>query len=470
MTSKHFNLLWFTLIILFSHFNTWGQSKFIGSWGGKFSIQGMQMGLIFNIQQNSGQLSATMDSPDQGAKGIPVKTVKTIGDSVFLEIPEIVFTYKGKWMNDTHIDGVFIQRGASFPLNLEKDGLKPKIKSQTPQKPFPYLEKEVVFENKREKISLSGTLTFPQGKGPFPAIVLVSGSGPQDRNETILGHEPFLVLADFFTRNGFAVLRYDDRGVGQSKGNFETATTADFAEDAMAAVNFLYQNKQIDKKRIGIMGHSEGGEIATMLAAQNTKQLAFIVMLAGPGMSGDQILLQQQKYLARAVKESDAAIEQSQKMNQQIFEIMKSTKDTALIRSRVLTYLNNSYNDGTLEKVEGQTKEETVSTYSNALLSPWLIYFVQYNPQSDLQKIKIPVLALIGSKDVQVIPEYNIPALKSAFEKSGNKRATVLELEGLNHLFQEANTGLPQEYGNIEQSFSPKAMKVILEWLQKNVK
>ncbi|HTO15040.1 MAG TPA: alpha/beta fold hydrolase [Edaphocola sp.] len=458
------------LVLSLSPLFLFAQDKFEGSWGGVIKFQSMELGLIFNIQTSDGRLTATMDSPNQGATGIPVKEVRIKADSIFLAIPEISLEYHGKWINEQSIDGLLLQYGARYPLTLKRDGVKNIIKPQTPEKPYPYKEQEVSFLNKKENIELKGTLTLPEGKGPFPAIVLVSGSGPQDRNETILGHEPFLILADYFTRNGYAVLRYDDRGVAQSQGVFETGTTADFAEDAMAAVDYLYNRKEVQKKKIGIMGHSEGGAIATKIAATNPKELSFIVMLAGPGVAGDQILLQQQKYLAAAIHQPDSLIEQSQKVNTFIFEIMKSTKDTALIRSRVLTYLNNSYNDGTLASDPSKSKEETVRTYEKELLSPWLVYFVQYDPQPDLKRIKIPVLALIGSKDVQVIPKYNIPALKNAFEKSGNKKVEVQELEGLNHLFQEANTGLPQEYASIEQTFSPKAMQLILSWLNKNVK
>ncbi len=445
------------------------QSGFEGQWNGTLKIQTMELDLVFNIKKENNDYTASMDSPDQGATGIPVKTVKIDGDSLQLEIPEIGLIYKGKKIGDDFIKGLFSQHGQSFELDLKRgSGTKTKNRPQEPKSKFLYKSEDVVFENKPANVKLSGTLTLPEGKGPFPAIVLVSGSGKQDRDETLFGHKPFWVLADYFTKNGFAVLRYDDRGFGQSTGDFDQATTTDFATDALAGVQFLQARKDIQKKKVGVMGHSEGGLIAALLAARQ-KELGFIVMLAGPGMSGDQILLQQQELIAKGYGTPDSVIQKSLKINKQIFDVMHSVKDTAQIRQRVQLYLRQAYKDGMLQRIEGQSEEATVETHCKQLLTPWMIYFIQYDPQEDLQKIQIPVLALIGQKDHQVLPQYNIPALRSAFEKGGNKKATVIELENLNHLFQEAATGMPNEYGTIEQTFSPTAMATILEWLKNNV-
>lgn len=446
------------------------QKEFEGAWSGVLKIQTMELGLVFNIKDNNGQLEATMDSPNQGAKGIPVKSVSTNKDSVYIEIPEIQLVYKGALLDPDHIKGSFTQHGQSFDLDLSKTLTLKNNRPQEPQPPFPYQEEKVSFENKAAGIQLSGTLTLPQGKGPFPAIVLVSGSGPQDRDETLLGHKPFLVLADYFTRNGYAVLRYDDRGVAQSGGEFEGATSADFANDAWAAVQFLQTRKEVNKKRIGIMGHSEGGLIATKLAAAH-KELAYIVMLAGPGLRGDQILLQQQELIAKASGVPDSTVQKSLTSNKNIYDIINAgDKDPKITEQKLRLYLNNEFKEGRLPHEPGMEKDSVVKTYLQAVTEPWMVYFIQYDPQPDLAKIKIPVLALVGAKDHQVLPQFNIPALKNAFAKGNNKKATVLELEGLNHLFQEAQTGMPQEYSSIEQTFSPAAMKTILDWLNKQTK
>lgn len=440
--------------------------RFEGSWSGTLRLPTVAIDLVFNINQTDTGLHASMDSPDQGALGIVVKEVNLKHDSIIMGIPEIAMVYRGKISADTAIFGTFTQHGQSFEMNLSKGAPKKVKRPQEPSTAPNYKVEEVVFYNKAADIQLAGTLSIPNGKGPFPAIVLVSGSGPQDRDETLLGHKPFLVLADYFTNNGFAVLRYDDRGVGASGGVFETATSADFATDALSALQYLHTRKDINKRKSGIMGHSEGAQIAAMLAAHQ-KEPSFIVMLAGPGMSGDQILLQQQEFIGKGSGASDSAIAQTLRLNKQVFEIMRSSKDTALIRERMTLFLNHAYNDGLLPHAPGQSKEEVVAAYNSELLTPWMIHFVQYDPQADLKQIKIPVLALIGAKDMQVLAEYNIPALEKALHH--NPAAKVMKLEGLNHLFQEATSGLPQEYAQIEQTFSPQAMQIILDWLNKAV-
>lgn len=458
------------LLLFLLGYSAIAQKQFEGSWSGILKIQSMELGLVFNIKNNNGQLEATMDSPNQGAKGIPVKSVSTNKDSIYIEMPEIQLVYKGALLDQNNIKGSFTQRGQAFPLDLSKTLSLKNSRPQEPQPPFPYQEEKVNFDNKSAGIQLAGTLTLPQGKGPFPAVVLVSGSGPQDRDETLLGHKPFLVLADYLTRNGYAVLRYDDRGVAQSGGEFEDATSADFATDAWAAVQFLQTRKEINKKRIGIMGHSEGGMIATKLAATQ-KELAFIVMLAGPGMRGDHILLQQQEIIAKGSGVPDSILRQSLNSNKNIYDIINAgDKDPKVREQKLKRYLANEFKEGRLPHEAGTEKDSVINTYLQAVSDPWTTYFIQYDPQPDLVKIKIPVLALIGAKDHQVLPEFNIPALKSAFAKGKNQKATVLELEGLNHLFQEAQTGMPQEYSSIEQTFAPSAMKTILDWLNKQTK
>jgi hypothetical protein len=262
-----------------------------GGWTGTLNVQGMELPLVFNFTKTVSGYEATMDSPKQGAKGIPVDQVIFANKKLTLEVKVASVSYTGEWKSDTEITGTFSQGTFSAPMNLTK-GVIEIIKPQEPKKPYPYYTEDVQFMNTKENISLAGTLSLPKKEGVFPAVILISGSGQQNRDSEILGHKPFLVIADYLTRNGIAVLRYDDRGVGESKGDPTLSTSADFANDARAAFDFLRNRKEINPQKVGIIGHSEGGMIAPMLAATD-KNVAFIILLAGTGVAGDVLLVDQ---------------------------------------------------------------------------------------------------------------------------------------------------------------------------------
>ncbi|RQO30318.1 alpha/beta hydrolase [Taibaiella sp. KBW10] len=439
-----------------------------GTWKGDLKIQSVTLELVLNIQKTDSGYLATMDSPDQGTKGIPVSDLSFDQSVLRLSIPAIGMTYEGKMVSDSLITGTFKQRGQSLPLNLERAAKS--RRPQEPLKPYPYYEEAVHFENKAAGIQLAGTLSLPEQKGTYPVVVLVSGSGPQNRDEELLGHKPFLVLADFLTRNGFAVLRYDDRGTAASTGNFAKATTRDFADDALAAVAYLRTRKEINKKKIGIIGHSEGGVIAPMMAVQS-KDIAFIVTLAGPGVPGASLLLQQQLAIAAANGVAPEQAEKSNKVNKALYDIVVKSADEKEAGQQLNSYLKQSFKTELAAAIPaGASEDALIQKYVTELSSPWIRYFLKYDPSKDLERLSCPILALFGEKDVQVPAKENAEAVRNALQKANNSHASVLELPNLNHLFQECSTGAPQEYATIEQTISPKALTEILNWLKYQAK
>lgn len=440
-----------------------------GQWNGALKIQGVELHLVFHIQKSGEIYSATLDSPDQGAKGIPASFVTINNDSLTVEIKSIGGKYNGKIESDNKITGIFTQMGMKLPLDLEKGKTEEVklVRPQEPAKPYPYYSEEVKFANKIDGDTLAGTLTLPQKAGIFPVVVMITGSGPQNRDEELMGHKPFLVIADYLTRNGIGVLRYDDRGTASSTGNFAKATTYDFSKDAESAVNYLLTRKDINKKKIGLMGHSEGGIIAPMIASRN-KNVSFIVLLAGTGVRGDKLLAMQSEAIGRASGMSEKQLESAKKINQGVYEMIFNSKDTETLKSEMKVYLKKSMEEDP-DDTKSMTTEQInaqVEMTSEQVASPWMQYFIKYDPAPTLKKVKIPVLALNGTKDLQVPSKENLPAIKASLEKGGNKKFKIVELPGLNHLFQECEKGTPSEYSKIEQTFSPRALDEILKWIK----
>jgi len=343
---------------------------------------------------------------------------------------------------------------------------------QEPKPPFPYESVEVTFENKAANATLAGTLTLPKGSGPFPCVVLVTGSGPQDRDEALLGHRPFLVLSDYLTRHGLAVLRYDDRGVAKSTGKFATATSDDFADDALAGLEFLKTRKEIDAKKIGIAGHSEGGLIAPMCAAKS-KDVAFIVLLAGTGIRGAELLPIQSKLIAVASGTPEAEAERQAKESSAIFAMMVAGKSDSevkeAIRVAVLKQLALEPETKDLPEAERKKKaDQLVEEQSGELFSSWFRRFLVLDPRESLKKVTCPVLAVNGEKDLQVPSLVNLPQIEKTLRDSGNKDVMIIEFAGLNHLFQTCKTGSPTEYPQIEETFAPVALEGVTDWIRKH--
>ena len=458
------------LITLFISITTTAQD-ITGKWNGVLKVQGTQLRLVFNVTKSENTFTSTMDSPDQGANGIPVTKTTFENSKIKFEVANARIEYDGE-LKDNEIIGTFKQGGQEFPMNLSRKAIEKETikRPQEPSKPYSYYSEDVTFQNPKANISLAGTLTLPKKEGVFPVVILITGSGPQNRDEELLGHKPFLVISDYLTKNGIAVLRYDDRGVGQSKGDFKTATTADFATDVESAITYLKTRKEINKKQIGLVGHSEGGLIAPMVASKS-KDVSFIVLLAGTGIQGDKLLLLQQDLIAKANGASELDIKKSIQANANLFEMVVQSNDNQKLKADLTNKINEILkNDNSSEIPKGMTKDQYIALQVDQITSPWMEYFMKYNPVPALEKVKCAVLAVNGEKDLQVPPKENLSAIKNALAKGGNKNVTTIEFPNLNHLFQECKTGSPNEYASIEQTFSPKALAEITKWIKTQTK
>lgn len=413
--------------------------------------------LQFRIDQGPDEdLTGVFDSPMEGATDLPI-VVTADEVNVTIEIPVASAVFEGTVTGDS-LAGVWKQGGAEVPMLFNRQAEAFAIaRSQEPQPPFPYESEAVSFDN--GPISLGGTLVIPEGIGPFPATVLISGSGQQDRDESIMGHRPFLVLADWLARQGIASLRYDDRGVGESGGNPVGATTADFAEDARAAADFLASDDRFSST--GLIGHSEGGLIAPIVA-NSAEEVDFVVLLAGPGLPGADVLGKQTEELMEAEGAARSAVDWRVGWGLDVIELAASELDSAEVAAEIRRILEEAAVDvppGLEQSVSEAAIEDTVAAFTDA----WMRYFLAYDPRPALEAISIPILALIGDLDLQVSAELNVPALEGAL--AGNSDATVIELAGLNHLFQTATTGAVSEYGQIEETFAPAALELISDWI-----
>jgi pimeloyl-ACP methyl ester carboxylesterase len=443
-----------------------------GQWNGMLKVPGIQLRLVVNLVKTADGFSATLDSPDQGAKGIPVNVVDFSNPVLKMTMTSLNAEYTGALDAENNFKGTFKQNNQAFPLDLSRKLIEKDRRPQDPVKPYPYYSEDVKFDNVKDGVSLAGTLTMPSREGNFPAVILISGSGPQNRDEELAGHKPFLVLADYLTRNGIAVLRYDDRGTGQSTGAFSAATSRDFATDTESAMAYLKTRKEINHQKTGLIGHSEGGIIAPMVAA-GSDQIAFIVLLAAPGIPGDQLLMLQSRLISKSNGLSETVLDQIDVLNKRGYALLKDKSDFTEIKKELFPILDEAFK---LLPATQQPPEDKRSEYLqqmiNQLATPWFQYLVRYDPVENLSKVKCPVLALNGSNDLQVPPKEDLEGIKKALEKGGNKHFIVKELPQLNHLFQESTTGSLAEYGTIEQTFSPLALGEIADWIKKisNVK
>lgn len=426
-----------------------------GEWRGALPIPtGGQLRLVLHVRTGAYGTVASLDSPDQLTYGIAVTGLTRDGQSVRFETPAVRGAWTGALTPDGKtLDGTWTQLGKSRPLALALGGPQPAVsRPQTPKPPFPYRAVEVKVAS-APGVTLAGTLTLPEGKGPFPAAVMITGSGAQDRDEAILGHKPFAVIADALTRRGVAVLRLDDRGVGQSTGDFVKATETDFAADTEAAVRYLRARGEIDPRRIGLIGHSEGGLIAPMVANQDPR-IAFLVLMAGPGAPMIDVLNAQRLALAPAM---GVDVKQAAKMNTALSQALaegKSAGSPDEVRARVAAVLREA---------SPTASDVAIQTQAQMLTSEWFRGLASYDPGPALRRLHAPVLALVGSKDRQVPADQNIPALRANLKD--NPKATVLELPGLNHLFQTAPTGAVGEYADISETIAPSALQTIGDWV-----
>jgi alpha-beta hydrolase superfamily lysophospholipase len=461
--------LFFTVALALTGQRTFTEVE--GSWSGKIKTPAGELQMVLHFSMTEADtIKAVADAPDQGVKDIPCGRVTLTDDSLTVDIPAVKGYYRGGFSGDTLITGIWNQLGGRYDLILRK-GVKPVVhnRPQEPKPPYPYREQEVTFMNTAENFSLAGTLTLPEGEGPFPAVVLISGSGQQDRDETVFLHKPFMVLADYLTRNGIAVLRYDDRGVGKSKGKTNNATSLSFADDAEAAVNYLLQRPEINKKKIGLAGHSEGGLIAPLVASRNSS-ISFIVSLAGPGVKGMDILLRQAGDIMKASGTPQSEIDETLSINSHLFSMVVEQPDQRKFVKDAMEWYGKELDS---KGVSPEERKEKMTALTQGLISvnnPWMRYFIVTDPAQFWSKVKCPVLALNGEKDLQVSQEINLQAIKTALRSGGNRKVKTVMLPGLNHLFQTAETGSPDEYIKIEETFSPAAMELMTSWIKKTMK
>ena len=448
----------------------WSREGITGTWSGELNASGTKLLIIINIEEEESKYVASMDIPAQRVKGLPISTIELNRDSLFMKIDAGGIMYKGVIIDSTYIEGTWSQSGYSISLPLTKGSepmrneREPEILSrpQEPKPPFPYKSEDIIFPNEKAGAVFAGTITIPQGEGPFPAAILVTGSGLQNRDEEIMGHKPFLLIADYLTRSGIAVLRYDDRGFGKSTGDVTSATTEDFMEDALCAFGYLSGRPEIDRKNIGIIGHSEGGTVSFMAAARE-KNIAFIVSMAGMAVRGD-ILLAKQNYdimVASGISEEIATAYRN--ALEEVYSVINTRPHSDIVSN--------------IEKIEEELfknkrdilPEQYIHNLSSVLrgisANSWLRFLIGYDPREDIKNVSCSVFAINGSKDIQVEANINLAAIENSLKPTRNADITIRKYEGLNHLFQHCNTGEVVEYNTIEETMSPEVLEDIKNWI-----
>jgi pimeloyl-ACP methyl ester carboxylesterase len=444
----------------------------VGTWRGILAAGPQRLEMVFNVTRDAdGALTGTMDVPAQGLTGFALTTVTYADGTVTMTFAVPGGGHYQGELNESGdgISGTFTQAGQGFPMELGRstEGPPTLVRPQEPKPPYPYVVESVTFASTAAGVELAGTLTLPEGEGPFPAAILVSGSGPQDRDEALMGHKPFHVLADHLTRNGIAVLRYDDRGVAESSGDFATATTSDFATDALAAIAHLRKDPRVTSDAIGIVGHSEGGVVGP-LAASRSDAVGYVVMLAGTGVPGLDVLVEQGRLIGSASGTAPAITELNARVQTRLAAIVEEEPDSdaAAIRMRAAMREEIGRLDPQLREAAGEALGDQAIDQSVAQMnSPWFRYFLVYDPRPALEQTTVPVLALFGEKDLQVPPAQSAGEVEAALVRGGNEDVTIHILPGLNHLFQEAESGSPTEYQQIEQTFSPAALEIVSRWI-----
>ncbi len=451
-------------------------------WSGGLTVG---LGRIIDIvvtftKQPDGSYKATMDLPAKKITGIPLKDVEYGPKLIKFTLPKPKLPertwehYEATTSPDGKATGVVKIGDVELPLTMKKlakgEVAEPSQKRpQTPKPPFPYEQRELTWTNPKDGTKLAGTLTFPKGKGKHPAIVLITGSGSQNRDEALLGHKPFLVIADHLARKGIAVLRYDDRGVGGSTGKNNDASMIDKGDDALAGIALLKKQPEIDPKRIGLGGHSEGGIIAPMAAARS-KDVAFVVMLAGTGVSGDKVMYRQKELILRGAGAEEATIKNGLIAQRKTLDaVLKDADDAALkkVIEEAVTLELSTLPAAHQSKITPAVRAGIIAKAMAMVGTKSGRSFIKSKPSVYLAKVKVPVLALIGSLDLQVAADENLAGIKAGLKKARNKDVTALKLEGMNHAFQRAKTGMPTEYAKIETTIDPSVLETLSTWLRK---
>jgi pimeloyl-ACP methyl ester carboxylesterase len=470
---KSFILLLFTGIISISAL----AQNISGSWKGVLPNGGTKLGVIFNIKQTGDKYTCSFDVPNQKAFGIPCNAVIT-ADSIIIKVAAIGAMFKGQVSNNT-INGVYLQNSASLPLTLVRQ-----LRPQTPVPPYTYNIEDVAYDNADKSVHFGATLTRPKGNGRFPAVIIISGSGPQDRDGTLFGHQLYAVLADHLTKSGIAVLRVDDRGVGKTTKGADAAnvTSASFAKDVEAGLNYLETRSDIDTKHLGLIGHSEGGIIAPMVAARR-KDVNFIVLWGAPIVGGAVISTQQNADQVRQAFHLDADLKGKEIVDAftrlhlqelQLFSTVSGVDELNTKSVQIFDTWKAAQTPDVLKRLmvtdNGLVGQTVTGMYGGLYMQPWFRNFITYNPVTDLSKVTCPVLALGGAKDTQVNTKENLKLINKVLTKSHNKNFKTVELPSLNHLLQTAQTGSLAEYGQIEETIAPVALNLMSSWIKAHIK
>jgi len=444
----------------------------VGIWTGKLDTGAISLRIVIRIRQENGMLKAVLESPDQTTQTFDADSVRLDGSNLIIEFKNLNAKFEGRIAADEKsISGSWTQGGAALPLLLAKtDRIVGPNRPQEPKPPFPYDSIEVKFENPAAKAVFAGTLTIPKSAVKPPVVVMVTGSGGQDRDETLLGHKPFWVIADYLSRHGIAVLRYDDRGVAKSTGDRTKATTLDFTDDALCAVRFLKSRKDVNPQKIGIIGHSEGGLICA-IAASRSRDVAFIVSMAGTGVPGEDVIVEQSARIAKAMGVEEEKIAKDAAFRKKLFDILTDEipDDEAKTKAIELAKSNWASLSEPEQKAFG-SKEGYAAAVAGPAATAWFREFLVLDPSEFWVKVKVPALILNGENDLQVIADQNVPAIEKCLKEAGSKAYTVKRFPGLNHLFQTSKTGAPAEYGEIEQTIAPEVLETIANWILKITK
>lgn len=436
-----------------------------GKWSGTLAVNPvMKLKMLLDVKASDGGYTSNLTSISQSSMQIPASATSVVGDSLFIELSSIGANYSAA-IGDTLLSGTFLQKGMSFPLNLvrvSEEELEAKNeRPQTPVRPFPYREEVVQFYNRVEGNMLHGTLSAPRGAEKCNAVVLISGSGAQDRDCYIMGHYFFLVLSDYLVRNGVAVLRYDDRGVGNSPKVENDGTTADLAYDAEAGVEYLRSCDKFDK--VGVIGHSEGGMIAFMLSGgDNYIAPDFMVSMAGTGVRGDEVLNYQQEYALKSSGINPISVAFAMNLNKKIYStVLESVESNEALKDSIVRIVR-----GGSVGADSLTLEKRIAEITKTVMNPWMYYFLRYDPREAIRGTKCPVLALNGTLDRQVSAEDNLASIEKELSEGGNKDYTIKYCEGLNHLFQKCETGSVNEYSEIQETINEEVLETIAEWIK----
>lgn len=430
-----------------------------GDWTGQVEFNGTKLGFVFHISKAENGYTATMDIPDQGLHGSKAEQTTLSGSTLSISFPAFQIKFEGILNDKEEIEGTMAQGGMGLPLKLTRGKIE-RNRPQEPQPPFSYYTEDITFQTS-DQLKLEGTLTLPQKDGAFPVVIIISGSGPQNRDGEVFGHKPYLVLADHLTKNGIGVFRYDERGVGKSEGDFTTATLATLTADVESAMHALRTKKDLRLTKLGLIGHSIGGLIAPELASKSNA-IDFIVLMAAPGVDGDQLMLSQKATLERGMGLNEAQIAQGQQLVKGAYDIIRTTdRFDQDLRDTLDTHFTKTYG--------GLIPANQRKTLVDQLTNSEVVALIRAKPYETLAKVKSPVLAINGDKDFQVLAKENLDAIKTAVEKNGNKNVKTVNLENTNHLFQVCVTGLLDEYAKIEQTLSPTVLELITKWIKEQV-